>query len=186
MAPDEEATRKRRRASRANPHPYPFPIREGTARPSEHPALRRIPAPPAFGLGNERCDRSSDRFGVILLQEVDADAELVRPGNAQPGGGLLGNERGGPSSARFGVILLQEVDAGAELDEPAIVQLAGELFGKGRGDERARVGGEKELRIGRDSERRVCAVHHRLDVGGLSGDRYLVRNAPGRPPRWWA
>ena len=70
-----------------------------------------------------------------------------------------------------------------ELDEPAIFKLASEVFRERRRDERAGIGREEKLRIGRDGERRMRALHHRIDVGRLSRDRYLVRKAPGGQAR---
>ena len=95
----------------------------------------------------------------------------------------LGDESRDRSADRLGMILLQEVDSAAEPHEAAVLELAGEILREGGRDERAGIGGEEQLRIGGGGERRMRALHRRDDVGGLAGDRDLVRKAPGRPAR---
>jgi hypothetical protein len=65
--------------------------------------------------------------------------------------------------------------AGAEIDQAAIAQAGGDRLGRGGGYESTRIAEEQELRIGRGAQRRVVALAHRMDVGGLAGDRQLAR-----------
>src|SRR5580704_277682 len=85
------ALRTRRRVAREPPTPFRT---RGDRASIQAPVFRRIPAPAAFNIGDERGDRSPDRFGMILLQEVDAVAELDEPAIVQLAGELFRVGRG--------------------------------------------------------------------------------------------
>ena len=62
--------------------------RRGAA-PNDEPPLSRAPALRPVDLGDERRDRSADRLGMILLQEMNAVPELDEPAILEPAGELL-------------------------------------------------------------------------------------------------
>ena len=65
--------------ARENPHPDPSPVGEGrSAFPSCYPLSRALGLSP-FDFGDEGGDGSPDGLGMILLEKMNAVAELHEP-----------------------------------------------------------------------------------------------------------